>query len=216
MMMVKVHILGGPGSGKTTLGKELATKFGVPHFDLDQHGKKNGTRHEAWVEDAAAIARQPGWIVENIGIIYIDPLLYAADAIVLLKISWPIAVRRILYRHISNVLRGNNQYPGLKSLFALLTGSRRIYLNIPPAVDIAEMMRAYLEEQRASTLPATPEELIKQCETYSALMIPPTMEFVRKYLEKYHEKVFVVKTKADRARLLAFLAEQVAPSLLRG
>ncbi len=55
--MVKIHILGGPGSGKTTLAQNLAAKFHVPHYDLDQIGWKNGDRMAAYIDDASAIAK---------------------------------------------------------------------------------------------------------------------------------------------------------------
>ncbi len=202
--MVKIHVLGGPGSGKTTLGKELSAKLHIPHYDFDLYGEKNGTSAEAWAEESFSIAQQPGWVVENIAIIHIDPLLYAADHIVLLDVPWPVAAWRMLYRHIMATLHGTNRYPGFKSLYALLTSSRRYYLNINKRPAIAELMHSYLE-QHTSTLPPTRQEVIEQLETYSALILPPTIEFVRSYLEKYGEKVIVVRTNADRARLLAFL-----------
>jgi adenylate kinase family enzyme len=34
---MKIHLLGAPGSGVTTLGKALAKKLGVPHFDTDDY-----------------------------------------------------------------------------------------------------------------------------------------------------------------------------------
>lgn len=33
----KLHILGAPGSGVTTLGRALAQKLGIPHFDTDDY-----------------------------------------------------------------------------------------------------------------------------------------------------------------------------------
>jgi adenylate kinase family enzyme len=32
---MKIHIIGGPGCGKTWLAQHLSTKFNVPTFDLD-------------------------------------------------------------------------------------------------------------------------------------------------------------------------------------
>ncbi|GCE06095.1 hypothetical protein KDAU_34240 [Dictyobacter aurantiacus] len=44
----------------------------------------------------------------------------------------------------------------------------------------------------------------RSCET-SPPGVPPTAEFTRQYLEKYKEKVFVVRNNADRERLLSLL-----------
>lgn len=32
---MKIHIIGGSGTGKTYLAKKLSEKFNIPHFDLD-------------------------------------------------------------------------------------------------------------------------------------------------------------------------------------
>lgn len=39
-------------------------------------------------------------------------------------------------------------------------------------------------------------------ESYSALVIPPTAEFVRRYLEPYQDKVAVIRNATDQKRLL--------------
>ncbi len=87
--MAKIHILGGSGSGKTTLAQNLSSMLHVPHYDLDKIGLENGLVTE---DDAFAIAGQPEWISEGCYLIWTDPLLYQADAIVLLEVSWPVAI----------------------------------------------------------------------------------------------------------------------------
>ena len=32
---MKIHIVGGPGSGKSFLAKKLSRELGIPHYDLD-------------------------------------------------------------------------------------------------------------------------------------------------------------------------------------
>ncbi|HEX4203552.1 MAG TPA: hypothetical protein VHZ51_05030, partial [Ktedonobacteraceae bacterium] len=83
----------------------------VPHHNLDKIGWEHGTQYAAYIEDAFAIAEQPGWVTENIGLVWIDPLLYQADYVVWLEVPWPVAAWRILRRHISKSLRGTNPYP---------------------------------------------------------------------------------------------------------
>jgi adenylate kinase family enzyme len=143
--MLKIYILGGPGSGKTTLAGALSSRFHIPHYELDKLGEKNGMRSAAYIEDAFAMAEQPSWVTEGIFLIWIDPLLHQADYIVLLEVSWPVAAWRIISRHIAKSLRGTNPYPGIKSLFLFLKNTRDYYLNKCSA-DTAELMSRYLEE----------------------------------------------------------------------
>src|SRR5712692_7749208 len=75
--MAKIHIVGGPGSGKTTLAQDLSSRFHVPHYDLD---KVNWEK-----ENVIAIAEQPAWVTEGIYLIWTEPMLYHADCIVLLR-----------------------------------------------------------------------------------------------------------------------------------
>lgn len=204
--MAKIHILGGSGSGKTTLARNLSALLHIPHYDLDQIGMEKGLVTE---EDAFAIAGQSDWISEGCYLIWTDPLLYQADSIVLLEVSWPVAAWRIIRRHITKSLHGTNLYPGVngvKLLFKLVNDTRRQSLNkVRPGTPVAECMSRYLEEQRASAEPPTMESVGRDVEKYLTISVPPTAEFVHRYLEKYQEKVFLVRNKADRKRLFEFL-----------
>jgi adenylate kinase family enzyme len=205
--MTKIHILGGSGSGKTTLAHTLATMLHVPHYDLDKIGLEKGLVTE---EDAFAIAEQHEWISEGCYLIWTEPLLYQADFIVLLEVSWPVAAWRIVHRHITRSLHDTNPYRGingLKLLFRLLKDARRYHLNKIRSNDpAAECMRRYLEELRDSAVPPTLESVGRDVEMYLTISVPPTAEFLRRYLERYEGKVFLVKNSADQERLLDLLA----------
>jgi len=206
--MVKIHILGGPGSGKSTLAQCLSSTFHVPHYDLDTIGWKNGDRMAAYIDDAISIAEQPGWVTEGIYLIWTDPLLYQADYIVLLEISWPVAAWRIIRRHISKSLRGTNPYPSIKLLFKLLKYTRSYYKDkVSSDRPTAESACMYIEEHGDSAEPPHAERLLMHLETYR-ISIPPTAAFVHIYLETYKEKVLLVKNNADRERLLALFTKR--------
>ncbi|HEY4389584.1 MAG TPA: hypothetical protein VGN34_34515 [Ktedonobacteraceae bacterium] len=206
--MVKIYILGGSGSGKTTLAENLSSRLSIPHHDLDKNGWKNGNQWAAYVYDAIAIAEQPGWIAEGNYIIWTDPLFYQADYIVWLEISWPLAAWRILSRHILKSLRGINPYPGVKALFTLLKDTRTYYLEkVHSDPSVTESVRQYLEEHGADTALADVETLIIRWER-CVKEIPFTADFVRMYLEKYQEKVLLIKNHADRERLLELLTNR--------
>jgi hypothetical protein len=209
--MLKIHIIGGSGSGKTTLADSLSGRFNIPHHELDKLGWKHGGNIAACIEEAFAIAEQPGWITEGSYLIWTEPLFYRADYIIALEVSWSVAAWRIIRRHIVKSIRGINPYPGfngIRLLVKLLKDNRRHYLNkVAPASPQAEFMRWYIEEYREYREPPEAEFLLECLERYN-VSFPPTAEFVHKYLEKYQEKVIVVRNNADRDRLLAMLAEK--------
>lgn len=209
-MMLKVHIIGGPGSGKTTLAAEIASRCAIPMHELDLLGHKNEIQHTAYIQDALTIVAQPGWVTENISLIWIDPLLAQADYIVLLKVSWLTAASRIIRRHIIKSLQGTNMYPGIRSLFLFLRNSRKYYLNQCSA-ETAASMSTYLEGHRIPPDPLDAEQLLLRLETYSIEIIQaPTQEFVSKYLEPYQQKVILVRGKLEREHLLTLLTQHTS------
>jgi hypothetical protein len=204
--MLRIHILGGPGSGKTTLAECIAARFHVSHHDLDQWGLKYGTTSwTPYLDEAFTVTGQPGWVTEGIYLVWVDPLLYQADYIVLLEVSWPVAAWRIIRRHIIKSIRGINPYP-TRLLFGFLRNTHDYIANRCTA-EKAEAMRVYLEEHGTTIEPPSADLLFTRLERYWG-GIPPTAEFVHRYLEKYKEKVIVVRNNADRERLLAMLAEK--------
>jgi adenylate kinase family enzyme len=66
--VVKIHIIGGPGSGKTTLAQSLSSRLHIPHYDLDTIDLER--------ESAITIAEQSAWITEGIYLISTEPMLY--------------------------------------------------------------------------------------------------------------------------------------------
>jgi hypothetical protein len=89
-------------------------------------------------------------------------------------------------------------------LVKLLDYPRKYSLNKADA-PAAECMRQYLEEQKDRAGSPTPESVSRDVEKYLSISVPPTAEFARKYLEKYQGKVFLVRNRAERERLIEFL-----------
>jgi len=70
-------------------------------------------------------------------------------------------------------------------------------------------MNSCLEEQRTARKPVDAEQLLARLERYGKILsFSSTAAFVRHYLEKYKQKLILVRNNADRARLLDFLALQ--------
>jgi hypothetical protein len=105
---MRVHIVGLPSSGKTTLAKGLSTRLNVPHHDLDAVAFVD----EAWSprpalerdELVAAILATPDFVTEGYFLDWATPLLAAADHIVWLDPSLPRLLGRHIRRHPGRLL----------------------------------------------------------------------------------------------------------------
>lgn len=98
----RIYIAGGAGAGKTTLGRAVAGRFGVPHYDWDRCGLPDPPAGD--------------WVVEGAHLWGIEPFLAAADAIVWLDVSLARTIPRILLRHARLSARRANPHAGLVKL----------------------------------------------------------------------------------------------------
>jgi adenylate kinase family enzyme len=81
-MNPRIHIIGGPGSGKSYAAAKLAERLGVPACDLDNLFWDNaascyGVRADAVERDRklAAVVSGDGWIVEGVYYQWLGPSL---------------------------------------------------------------------------------------------------------------------------------------------
>lgn len=127
----KVLILGGPGSGKTTLGKRIAQAIDGPFYELDMIGYEKGSGAERSLDDrlhdVAIIADQVRWVAEGSYIDWTMALADAADGIVLLDPPWRVARYRIIMRHAKASLRRSNKHAGLRKLWRFVQDCKRYY-----------------------------------------------------------------------------------------
>lgn len=124
---MKIHIIGGPGSGKTFLADNLSRQLGIPHYDLDDLQWDNtagyGTKRDAQERDALLrqILQQEDWIIEGVYHKWCGQCFADADRIYLLEVSRCRYRTRILRRYFRRKLgleKGKKE--SLRSLTALL------------------------------------------------------------------------------------------------
>lgn len=116
----RIHIIGGGGSGKTTLARRLGTLLDAPVCDLDRIGYEGGAGAQRPLDvklaDIHHIAAQPAWITEGIFLWWTDELLGAADLIIWLDLPFHVAAWRIVVRHVQADLAGANRHGGWRHL----------------------------------------------------------------------------------------------------
>lgn len=100
----RIHIVGGPGSGKTRLATRVAARLGAPIEHLDnvaRIGGGSGPLRPPLDRDrlAAEIASSDRWVTEGVHLGWTCPLMERADVILWLDtVSWTTAARRISRR----------------------------------------------------------------------------------------------------------------------
>ena len=125
---MKIHIIGGPGSGKTFLAEKLSKQLGIPHYDLDDlqwdnasndYGKKRDPQERAAMLDK--ILKEDDWTIEGVYYAWCGKCFEDADKIYLLNVPRRTYRYRIIRRFIRRKLgveKGKKET--LKSLSALL------------------------------------------------------------------------------------------------
>lgn len=110
-MKPRIHIIGGPGSGKTYIATKLAEQFRIPRQDLDEifwdrSAPRYGVPADPQERDRklADIISGDGWVIEGVYYLWVGPSFDKADFIIDLTPSlWvrhPRVARRFLLRKI--------------------------------------------------------------------------------------------------------------------
>ncbi len=115
----RIHIIGGPGSGKTTLAREIAVYLQIEAYELDKiafTGPEFEERPLAdRIADVHAIASRPAWVTEGLFVQWTDELMTQASIVVWLDhVNWERSTWRIMKRFVKLAIREVKRRRGLE------------------------------------------------------------------------------------------------------
>lgn len=158
MQAERILIVGGSGTGKTTLAARLGRDLGLPVHELDHAARAGGgagPKRSPLERDAsvADILASRAWIAEGIHLGWTTPLLEAADVVIYLDhVEWPRASARIVKRFVSQAVAEARSRRGRARFLRLSDYGRRLRELASSLVGVSQYHRSV-----AGTGPATGE-----------------------------------------------------------
>lgn len=126
-MQAKIHILGGAGSGKTTIANTLSARLSIPHYDLDDiywnPAKEKYIKQPANIRDQqlAQAVKENAWIIEGVYWTWTAIAFDASDVIIFLDVPLWLRQTRIIKRYFRNKIKnGWRNRQTLKCTYTIL------------------------------------------------------------------------------------------------
>ena len=137
----RIHIVGGPGAGKSTLARRLASKLGIQPLKLDDiaFDPQTGAArpHSSRIRDIDSIAVKPAWVAEGVYLGWTGQLLALADLIVWLDVPMRIALFRKIPHHLKRSLAGGYPHAGMRNQLEHTYFFWRYYMSLDGEVAVS-------------------------------------------------------------------------------
>jgi adenylate kinase family enzyme len=185
---MRLYMVGGPGSGKTSLAVALGDRLSVPVVHLDDHWSDlfERPRPPGWMWSPTTVKlrdvlvadwlARDAWIVEGAEPPFLAAFAQAADLIIWCDVPFRVAASRIIRRHILADLIRDNVYPGYRRLYGFLRSVRRRYAEPPRAA--FEEWAAWTRAQVAEGVARYAAKLIRVRGGTSASVLAAVLERV--------------------------------------
>ena len=115
----RIHVVGGPGAGKSTLARLLASKLGIEPHKLDDiaFDPQTGAArpHSSRIRDINSIAAKSAWVAEGVYMGWTDQLLRLADLIAWLNVPMRVALFRKIPHHLKRSLTAGYPHAGMQN-----------------------------------------------------------------------------------------------------
>ena len=179
MAAPRIHIVGGPGSGKTTLSIRLARERGVEPLRLDDiaFDPSSGVaaRLAERLSGVDSILAEPSWVTEGIYLGWTDRLFAEADVVIWLDLPMWVALTRKVPHHLRRTLAGGYPHAGMRNQLDHMRFMWRYYRSravADPTSEDDDKMTTRAETARVLTPLSAKVVRFQRTNEFKALSIP--------------------------------------------